>query len=119
MAVWHGWHSGYYVTFFNEFLVMNFEKGFFGMVDNSPMIQKMNENPLMRSVFWIMGKGYITFFLPHCFLPFGLLKNEKYIPVIKSTFGLVYVVFGTWPIWSPVAKMILKPVKPEKTVKTN
>ena len=26
LAVWHGWHSGYYLTFFNEFIVINFEK---------------------------------------------------------------------------------------------
>lgn len=34
LAFWHGWHPGYYITFFNEFLCMNFEKGFFPMVDN-------------------------------------------------------------------------------------
>ena len=28
LAVWHGWHSGYYLTFFNEFIVVNFEKEF-------------------------------------------------------------------------------------------
>ena len=28
LAVWHGWHSGYYLTFFNEFIVINFEKDF-------------------------------------------------------------------------------------------
>lgn len=26
LAVWHGLHSGYYVCFFNEFIVMKFEK---------------------------------------------------------------------------------------------
>lgn len=92
--------------FFLQFLTIIF---FF-----SPMIQKMSENPIMRGVFWIMGKSYTTFFMPHCFLPFGLLKHTKYIPAIKATYGLVYVFFGTWPIWSPLAKMVLKPVKPEK-----
>lgn len=28
LAVWHGWHAGYYVTFFNEFIVISFEKDF-------------------------------------------------------------------------------------------
>merc|ERR1719339_279455 len=28
LAVWHGWHDGYYVTFFNEFIVISFEKDF-------------------------------------------------------------------------------------------
>ena len=26
LAVWHGYHSGYYVTFFNEFMVMLIER---------------------------------------------------------------------------------------------
>ena len=26
LAVWHGFHSGYYLTFFYEMLVVNFEK---------------------------------------------------------------------------------------------
>ena len=26
--MWHGWHAGYYVTFFNEFIVISFEKDF-------------------------------------------------------------------------------------------
>ena len=25
LAIWHGYHSGYYVTFFNEFIVMYVE----------------------------------------------------------------------------------------------
>ena len=35
LAVWHGWHSGYYITFLNEFLVVNFEKDFASIWDKS------------------------------------------------------------------------------------
>ena len=80
----------------------------------SPTIQRLNENPLMRSVFWLTGKAYLTFFLPHCFLPFGTLTMGRFIPALKTTYGLVYVFFGAWPLWKPLAKMILKPVRPEK-----
>ena len=34
LALWHGWHPGYYICFFNEFLVMQFEKSFFPLIDN-------------------------------------------------------------------------------------
>lgn len=27
LAIWHGFHSGYYMTFFMEFMLINFEKG--------------------------------------------------------------------------------------------
>merc|ERR1712141_583773 len=61
LALWHGWHPGYYICFFNEFLVMQFEKSFFPLVDNNPTIQKMNENPMMRGVFWVMEKCIFHF----------------------------------------------------------
>jgi hypothetical protein len=77
-------------------------------------MQKLNENPTMRGVFWFMGKMYVSIALPHCFLPFAVLTIPRIIPVLKTTYALVYVFFGTWPVWAPVAKMILKPVKPEK-----
>ena len=77
-------------------------------------MQKLNENPTMRGVFWFMGKMYLSFFLPHCFLPFAVLTIPRIIPCLKTTYALVYVFYGTWPVWAPVAKMILKPVKPEK-----
>jgi len=114
LALWHGWMPGYYITFFNEFLCLNFEKGFFPMVANSPTMQKLNENPAMRGVFWFMGKMYVTIALPHCFLPFAVLTLPRFIPVLKTTYGLVYVFYGSWPLWAPLAKMILKPVRPEK-----
>merc|ERR1711982_310356 len=95
----------------------NFEKGFFSMVDNSPTMQKLNENPAMRGLFWFMGKMYVTIALPHCFMPFAVLTIPRFIPVLKTTYGLVYVFYGSWPLWAPVAKMILKPVRPEKKEK--
>ena len=82
--------------------------------NSSPTMQKLNENPAMRGVFWFMGKMYVTFFLPHCFLPFAVLTIPRIIPVLKTTYGLIYVFYGSWPLWAPVAKMILKPVRPEK-----
>ena len=82
--------------------------------NSSPTMQKLNENPAIRGVFWFMGKMYVTFFLPHCFLPFAVLTIPRIIPVLKTTYGLIYIFYGSWPLWAPVAKMILKPVRPEK-----
>ena len=33
--------------------------------------------------------------------------------VLWSTWGMVFVFFGTWPIWKTAVKMLLKPVKPK------
>ena len=117
LAVWHGFHSGYYLTFFYELLVMNFEKEvsirervllilwnilypsflprlcnylnesnnsfsfqFFWMVDNSQLMQEMYKNTAFRIASKVLGKLYVLFFLPHCFMPFALLKHVYYLP---------------------------------------
>jgi len=120
LAVWHGWHPGYYITFFNEFLVMQFEKNFFPIVDNNPTIQRLNENPIMRGGFWILGKTYVFFFMPHCFLPFALLTPVSRIwSAIKLTGGLTYVFFGSSFLWIPLIKTALRKPRsdPESTAK--
>lgn len=110
LAVWHGYHSGYYVTFIHEFLVINFEKQFFPMLDNSSWLQPLfAKYPPLKFLGWIFGKFYHLLFLPHCFLPFPLLKHRKYLPVMMNTYCGVFLFFGTWVIWKPLAKMILKP----------
>jgi len=114
LAIWHGFHSGYYLTFFHELLVVNFEKEFFWMVDNSPMMKDMYKHSGFKIASKIVGKFYLLFFLPHCFMPFALLKHRIYLPVLWSTRAMVFVFFGTWPLWKIPAKMLLKPIKPMK-----
>ena len=45
LAVWHGYHSGYYVCFFNEFITMNFERDIMNILERSPMLKPFWEHP--------------------------------------------------------------------------
>ncbi len=110
LAIWHGYHSGYYVSFFCEFLIINFEKQFFPMLDSSTWLQPLlAQNRALSFAAAIVGKLYYLFFLPHCFLPFALLKSKRYVPVMLNTYAAIFVFFGTWILWRPLAKMILRP----------
>jgi hypothetical protein len=110
LAIWHGYHSGYYVSFFCEFLIINFEKQFFPMLDSSTWLQPLlAQNRALSFGASIIGKIYYLFFLPHCFLPFALLKSKRYVPVMLNTYAGIFVFFGTWILWRPLAKMILRP----------
>eukprot|EP00096_Caligus_rogercresseyi_P011555 TRINITY_DN4564_c0_g1_i1.p1 TRINITY_DN4564_c0_g1~~TRINITY_DN4564_c0_g1_i1.p1 ORF type:complete len:465 (-),score=102.20 TRINITY_DN4564_c0_g1_i1:281-1675(-) len=111
LALWHGIHSGYYVTFFNEFIVMNFEKDMEALAKKSPAIQSLLKAPGGSIGAWILGKAYVIFFLPHCFLPFALLKSSKYIPIIFQTRGILYLFFLLWPIYSIPLKKALLPAR--------
>ena len=78
----------------------------------------MNENPMMRGVFWVMGKLYISFFMPHCFVPFALLTPVSRIwKVVWNTGGMCYLFFGTSLLWMPFLKKALRPPRTDSTKK--
>ena len=83
---------------------------FFSYLDNSSWFQPLLvKYPVLNAFTWVSGKIYHLFFLPHCFLPFPLLKSKKYIPVMSNTYFGIFLFFGSWILWRPVAKMILAP----------
>ena len=114
LAVWHGFHSGYFLTFFFQFLIANFETQFFWMVDNSPIIREMKKYISFQIATKIMGILYNLFMFPHFNCPLVLLNWDIYYPVLWSTRAMVLVFFGTWPIWKIPLKMLLKPTETNK-----
>jgi len=115
LAIWHGFHSGYYLTFFNEILVMQFEKTFIPACQKNPTLSKLwQENIIAKILFIVIGKFYVLFFMPHCFLPFAVLKSKLYLPFLWTTKAPVFLFFGTWPLWGPHVTKFLKGPKTEK-----
>ena len=53
-------------------------------------------NPLGSALCSAFGFCYYCFLLPHCFLPFAMLKREKYLPAMARTgwFLEIYFVVG-------------------------
>jgi len=107
LAVWHGWHSGYYITFFNEFIVMNFERDWTKMWSRSSRVARWKEHPAYETVSSILGWLYVHFFLPHCFLAFPLLSFSRYGPAYKNVIFLEYLFFVGWMVWGKVMKALL------------
>jgi hypothetical protein len=103
------------MSFFFEFLIINFEKQFFPMLDSSTWLQPLLARHLvLRYASYVCGKLYYLFFLPHCFMPFALLKSKRYVPVLLNTYAGIFVFFGSWILWQPLAKMILRPERKER-----
>lgn len=107
LAVWHGWHLGYYVTFFNEFIVMNFEREFASIWSKSAKVTRWKEHPAYNTMTVVLGWIYVHFFLPHCFLPFPLLFFSKFISVYKDLLFIEYIFFIGWLGWGRIVKMWL------------
>ena len=56
--------------------------------------------------------------MPHCFMPFAVLKSKLYLPFLWTTKAPCFLFFGTWPLWGKVAKALLRVPKPKDETKT-
>jgi len=116
LALWHGWHSGYYLTFFNEFIVISFERDFSSTWRKSTKVAGWKDHPAYHTIVTIIGWSYVLFFLPHCFLPFPLLAWSRYWPVYRGLYLIEYLFFLGYPLWGRPVKAWLLNANPPKEV---
>lgn len=137
LAVWHGFHSGYYVTFALEFIVIIFErevKFLFLWLKNSREIhvnsmlllqmepvfsrsEKFNKfaNTLVGQVLiWIVLKLYTVLGMGFCFGPLVLLSFNRYLTLYQSLWFYGFFLFIPWPIYKPLLKKLLGTKKAER-----
>jgi len=107
LALWHGWHPGYYLTFFNEFAVMKFEAEFTKVWNNSEKVKRWEEHPAYYTVSSIFGWIYVHFFLPHCFLPFAVLTAPSIWTAYRGVYFIHFLFFLGWGVWSAPLKRFL------------
>lgn len=108
LALWHGFHTGYLVTFFNEFITMNFEKEFLVLLDRSERVERWMQHPGAESVCKLLGWLWVFFMMPHCFIPFPLLTADRYWPAYLQTYFPLHIFYLSWPLWRPLLKSFLK-----------
>jgi hypothetical protein len=56
------------------------------MFDKSPMMQRFYSHPAGPILSMVAGWTFLFFWLPHCFMPFAILKFDKYWPGRKTEF---------------------------------
>lgn len=108
LAVWHGFHSGYYVCFFMEFIVMFFEKGFKSVVNkNEKLVDFFSHGP--ASITWeILIRTYTFIFMGWCLAPFVLLKFPRYWHVFGNVYYSGFLFFLPWAfVYRPIVKAIV------------
>ncbi|XP_053689998.1 lysophospholipid acyltransferase 5 [Sabethes cyaneus] len=78
LAVWHGFHSGYYVTFFMEFLVIRMEKEIEPILQKNDYVQTLLQQPLVKTFVFVVLKLYTLVFAGWCLVPFVFLSFSKW-----------------------------------------
>ncbi|XP_029170984.1 lysophospholipid acyltransferase 5 [Nylanderia fulva] len=108
LALWHGFHSGYYHCFFMEFVIMYFERKFEPMLQNSEKVQTLLKTRWeARILAWIFLKLYTFVFMGYCLISFVLLSYSRYNQVYASIYYCGHVFFLFSALLAPYIKRLL------------
>ncbi|CRL05936.1 CLUMA_CG018931, isoform A [Clunio marinus] len=109
LAVWHGFHSGYYMTFFMEFLLIHFEKEITPVFKKNPKFQRVADTIPIKAAIFIVCKLYTFIIAGYCLIPFAYLGFYKWWNIYKKFYFIGHIVILPMSIvWKP---LIVKAVK--------
>ncbi|XP_068621990.1 lysophospholipid acyltransferase 5 [Battus philenor] len=109
LALWHGIRSGYYVTFFNEFLIILMERELEAFLQNTVLFKKVWEYRFSRYAMYILLKMYTIIFMGWSLIPFDLKIISKWWSIYSSLYFSGFVIFLPWAfIYKPLLKHAFK-----------
>ncbi|KAH8039509.1 hypothetical protein HPB51_007411 [Rhipicephalus microplus] len=110
LALWHGLHSGYYVCFFNEFIVMKFERDALEVIERLPRLKQLIYHPYLRLPRFLLLKVYVLVMFGYCIVPFVLLSHQRYIEAYTRVYWIGHIIYLSWiPLSMVVMKALPKP----------
>lgn len=114
LAVWHGLHSGYYVCFFNEFIVMKFERDVIEIIERLPSVKRIVYNKYLHVPRLIFLKFFVMGMFGYCIIPFVLLSYNRYYEAYSRMYWCGHILYLSW---FPLAPYVLRAIpRPEKKV---
>ncbi|KAL7073086.1 hypothetical protein ACQ4LE_007775 [Meloidogyne hapla] len=119
LAVWHGYHLGYFLLFAFEFMCMVAQEQLYSFIAfGPPQIRHLINQKWARPFCWLFGRLNINISMAFAFLTFGLLKKEIWIVPLKSMYFYGYIIY--FIIWPTFFAFILRPlIKKPKNQKVN
>ncbi|KAK6731048.1 hypothetical protein RB195_007485 [Necator americanus] len=117
LAIWHGYHLGYFLLFGLEFACMVAQDQLYKLIDRTPGWAEFNANPLVRPFVCVFGRVVILYTTGFGFLTFGLVKTKYWIGPVKSLYFLGYIFYiVVWPLLHYALVAVL-PRKPNQEIK--
>lgn len=110
LALWHGLHSGYYLCFLNEFIVMKFERDARLLLQHPRLRWLRLEHPLLRLPRFLLLKLFVLVMFGYCIVPFVLLSHTRYVQAYSRVYWIGHVLYLGWFPLSPlVFKLLPRP----------
>ena len=113
LALWHGYKSGYYVTFTIEFLIMKVEKDVMEFIEVKRKTNKgfdaFLSHPLVYCFLRVFFRVYTLVVFGYCLVPFLLLNYIKWWDVLQELYFFGHVIYIPAVILAPILLQFLKP----------
>ncbi|XP_015794598.1 lysophospholipid acyltransferase 5 [Tetranychus urticae] len=113
LALWHGWKSGYYVTFGMEFMIMKMEWEVTAIMQKLRRSNKTLDNILNQSYVRLSILAflhiYTVYMFGYCLAPFILLTYTKWVPVLAHVYFSGHLFYISWIIVSPFVHSLILP----------
>ncbi|XP_055065798.2 lysophospholipid acyltransferase 5 isoform X1 [Misgurnus anguillicaudatus] len=110
LAVWHGLHSGYFICFSMEFIIVNVEKQAQALVRDSPMLTSIAQGPLYPFIY-VVQQLIHWLFMGYSLVPFCLFTYDKWLKVYSSAYFCGHVFFLTALFILPYLRKVFVPRK--------
>ncbi|XP_055316945.1 lysophospholipid acyltransferase 5 isoform X3 [Sitodiplosis mosellana] len=114
LALWHGFHSGYYITFAMEFAVIICEREMEPVFSQSEKFANFANTLVGKVIIFILLKLYTFIGMGYCFAPLVLLSFSKWWALHYSLWFYGYLLWLPWPIYKPLLKQLLGTKKAER-----
>ena len=114
LALWHGTRSGYYMTSFNEFIIIYMEKEFESIISKTEMYNKLWASPA-KSLLYVALKIYTIVFMGWSLIPFDLKVFSKWWQLYASLYFSGFILFLPWPfVYKPALIKGIKMLSPSQ-----
>ncbi|PAV81015.1 hypothetical protein WR25_06936 [Diploscapter pachys] len=114
LAIWHGYHLGYFILFFYELSCMVAQEQLYSLIERTPGWSQLISQAYMRPVVIIFGHLVVKYSMGFIFLTFGLIKTKEWIVPIGSLYYAGFIFYLV--IW-PISYQILRRNLPRKKTK--
>lgn len=114
LTLWHGFHSGYFMCFGMEFMVVVMEKDLESILKKNQVFLEFLSKPGIRELKWIVLKAYTIIFMGPCIAPLAVRSFDNWWFLYKNTYFFAQIFWGTWFLYRPIVKALFPPTKKNK-----
>ncbi|VDM43947.1 unnamed protein product [Toxocara canis] len=112
LAVWHGYHLGYFILFAFEFSCVLAQDQLYGLIRQTPGASEFFAQKWLYPFKVIVGRIIINVAMGTGFLSFGLVKTRIWIKPLLSVYFFGHIT--AMVVW-PIVYALLKRILPRKT----